>query len=51
MYVDSHTHLVFAKSRSDEMKMRLHGKSYQEIAEAGGGILNSAKRLHEMSEQ
>jgi imidazolonepropionase len=51
MYVDSHTHLVFAKSRSDEMKMRLHGKSYQEIAEAGGGILNSAKKLHEMSEQ
>lgn len=51
MYVDSHTHLVFAKSRSDEMKMRLHGKTYQEIAEAGGGILNSAKKLHEMSEQ
>jgi imidazolonepropionase len=51
MYVDSHTHLVFAKSRSDEMKMRLQGKSYQEIAEAGGGILNSAKKLHDMSEQ
>ena len=51
MYVDSHTHLVFAKSRSDEMKMRLQGKSYQEIAEAGGGILNSAKKLHQMSEQ
>lgn len=51
MYVDSHTHLVFANSRSDEMKMRLHGKSYQEIADAGGGILNSAKKLHDMSEQ
>ncbi|MDB3868911.1 imidazolonepropionase [Bacteroidia bacterium] len=51
MYVDSHTHLVFANSRSDEMKMRLHGKSYLEIADAGGGILNSAKKLHDMSEQ
>ena len=34
MYVDSHTHLVFAESRAAEMNMRLHGKSYQEIAEA-----------------
>jgi imidazolonepropionase len=51
MYVDSHTHLIFAESRSGEMKMRLHGKSYQKIAEAGGGILNSAAKLHAMSEQ
>ena len=51
MYVDSHTHLVFAESRAAEMNMRLHGKSYQEIAEAGGGILNSAAKLHTMSEQ
>lgn len=51
MYVDSHTHLVFPESRSGEMKMRLHGKTYQEIAAAGGGILNSAQKLHEMSEQ
>ncbi|MDA8886665.1 imidazolonepropionase [Bacteroidia bacterium] len=51
MYVDSHTHLVFAESRSGEMNQRLHGKSYQEIAEAGGGILNSASKLHTMSEQ
>jgi len=51
MYVDSHTHLIFSESRSGEMKMRLHGKSYQEIAEAGGGILNSAAKLHAMSEQ
>jgi len=51
MYVDSHTHLVFAESRAAEMNMRLHGKSYQEIAEAGGGILNSAAKLHAMSEQ
>jgi len=51
MYVDSHTHLVFAESRAAEMNMRLHGKSYQEIAEAGGGILSSATKLHAMSEQ
>ncbi len=51
MYVDSHTHLVFANNRSNEMKMRLHGKSYKEIADAGGGIINSAKNLHDMSEQ
>jgi imidazolonepropionase len=51
MYVDSHTHLVFAESRAGEMNMRLHGKTYQEIAEAGGGILNSAAKLHTMSEQ
>ncbi|MEY2923807.1 MAG: hypothetical protein RLZZ337_347 [Bacteroidota bacterium] len=51
MYVDSHTHLVFAESRAGEMKMRLQGKTYQEIAEAGGGILNSAAKLRKMSEQ
>jgi len=51
MYVDAHSHLVFPQNRSDEMKMRLQGKSYQEIAAAGGGILNSAKKLHAMSEQ
>jgi imidazolonepropionase len=51
MYIDSHTHMVFAESRSGEFKMRTEGKSYQEIAEAGGGILNSAKKLGKMSEQ
>ena len=51
MYVDSHTHLVFAESRAGEMKMRLQGKTYQEIAEAGGGILNSAAKLRRLSEQ
>ena len=51
MYVDSHTHLVFPESRSGEMNMRLHGKTYQEIAASGGGILNSAVKLHKMSEQ
>ncbi|MFY8189386.1 MAG: imidazolonepropionase [Bacteroidia bacterium] len=49
-YVDSHTHIVFAKTREEEFVMRIQGKSYEEIAEAGGGILNSAKRLQSMSE-
>ena len=44
-WCDSHTHLVFATSREEEFEMRLKGKSYQEIAEAGGGILNSAKKI------
>ncbi|MFY0644629.1 MAG: imidazolonepropionase [Bacteroidia bacterium] len=50
-FIDSHTHLVFADSRAGEFKMRLEGKSYQEIAEAGGGILNSAAKLAEMNEE
>ena len=50
-WVDSHTHLVFAGSREEEFEMRLKGKSYQEIAEAGGGILNSASRLQNTSEE
>lgn len=49
-FVDSHTHLVFAKWREEEFEMRIKGKSYEEIAEAGGGILNSAKKLQSMSE-
>ncbi len=49
-FVDSHTHIVFAKSREEEFVMRIKGKSYEEIAEAGGGILNSARKLQAMSE-
>lgn len=49
-WCDSHTHLVFATSREEEFEMRLKGKSYQEIAESGGGILNSAKKLQNTSE-
>ncbi len=40
-FVDSHTHTVFAGSRENEFAMRAEGKSYQEIAEAGGGILST----------
>jgi imidazolonepropionase len=50
-FVDSHTHLVFAGDRSHEFEMRLAGKSYLEIAQAGGGIINSVKATREMSEK
>ncbi len=49
-FVDSHTHLVFAASREEEFVMKIRGASYQEIAAKGGGILNSAKRLHDTSD-
>jgi imidazolonepropionase len=49
-FVDSHTHLVFAAPRHNEYVMRIKGKTYSEIAAEGGGILNSAKKLHAMSE-
>lgn len=48
LWCDSHTHLVYAADREDEFVDRIHGLTYQEIAENGGGILNSAKRLREM---
>jgi len=50
-FVDSHTHIVFAKTREEEFVMRLKGKSYEEIAEAGGGILNSARKLQNATEE
>ena len=50
-FCDSHTHLVFASNREEEFEMRLKGKTYEEIAAAGGGILNSAKKLQEMPEE
>lgn len=50
-FVDSHTHLVFAKGRETEYVDRIKGLSYEDIAARGGGILNSAKRLREMSEE
>ncbi len=49
-FIDSHTHLVFANSREAEFEDRLNGLSYQEIAERGGGILNSVKALRSLSE-
>ncbi len=49
-WCDSHTHLVFAKSREDEFVEKIKGASYADIAAKGGGILNSAKRLQNTSE-
>ena len=50
-YCDSHTHLVFAESREKEFVDRLKGLTYQEIAQKGGGILNSANTLQKTSEE
>jgi len=50
-WCDSHTHLVFAASREQEFLARIKGATYQEIARAGGGILNSARRLQDTPEE
>lgn len=50
-FCDSHTHIVYDGSREIEYIDKIKGLSYEEIAKRGGGILNSAKRLHEASEE
>lgn len=50
-WCDSHTHIVYAGSREQEFVDRINGLSYEEIANRGGGILNSAKKLNETSEE
>ena len=50
-WCDSHTHLVYAGHRIQEFVDRINGLSYEEIANRGGGILNSAKRLNETPEE
>jgi imidazolonepropionase len=49
-WCDSHSHLVYAGNREQEFVDRINGLSYQQIAENGGGILNSAKKLGETPE-
>jgi imidazolonepropionase len=49
-WCDSHTHIVFAGNREQEFVDRINGLSYEEIANNGGGILNSAKKLQATSE-
>ena len=49
-WCDSHTHIVFAASREKEFEMKIKGMSYEDIAAAGGGILNSARKLKDCSE-
>jgi len=48
-WCDSHTHIVYAGNREDEFVDRINGLSYKEIANKGGGILNSAKKLQKAS--
>ncbi len=50
-FCDSHTHLVYAGSREKEYTDKIRGLSYEEIAKRGGGILNSAKLLHDTPEE
>lgn len=50
-WCDSHTHIVYAGNREGEFVDRINGLTYQEIANKGGGILNSAKKLQETSEE
>jgi imidazolonepropionase len=50
-FCDSHTHLVFAKSRENEFVQKIQGLSYQEIAALGGGIVNSAMHVATMTEE
>lgn len=50
-FCDSHTHLVYVGSREQEFTDKIKGLLYGEIAKRGGGILNSAKKLHETSEE
>ncbi|MDX1827944.1 MAG: imidazolonepropionase [Lutibacter sp.] len=49
-WCDSHTHLVFSGNREQEFVDRINGLSYEDIAKKGGGILNSAKKLQNTSE-
>lgn len=49
-WCDSHTHIVYAGNRESEFVDRINGLSYEEIAKRGGGILNSAKKLAEATE-
>ena len=50
-WCDSHTHIVYAGDRSQEFVDRINGLSYEEIAQRGGGILNSAEVLQNTSEE
>ncbi len=50
-WCDSHTHIVYAGNREQEFVDRINGLTYEEIANRGGGILNSAKKLNETSEE
>ncbi len=48
--IDCHTHIVFAGNRAREFEMRQHGASYEEVAEAGGGIVSTMRSVREATE-
>ncbi len=50
-FIDPHTHAVFIGTRENEFKMRLEGKTYMEILNAGGGILSTVKKVRESSKE
>ncbi len=50
-FVDSHTHPIFGDTRENEFEMRISGKSYEEIALAGGGIRSSVRSLRHTSKE
>jgi len=50
-FVDSHAHPVFVKPRDDEYELRIKGSTYQQIAEEGGGILNSVRAVRSCSSE
>jgi imidazolonepropionase len=50
-FVDSHTHPIFSSNRANEFSMRISGKSYEEIASMGGGIISSINEVRNASEE
>lgn len=50
-FIDCHTHLVFAGNRANEFEKRLNGVSYKEIAEQGGGILNTVNATRSATQE
>lgn len=48
-FVESHTHLAFLGSRANEFKMKIEGATYEQIAEAGGGIISTVKKVRQSS--
>ena len=49
--IDCHTHIVYGGNRANEFEMRLNGASYQEVSEAGGGIVSTVTNTREASEE
>ena len=50
-FIDSHTHPIFSGNRANEFSMWISGKSYEEIASMGGGIISSINEVRNASEE